>query len=510
MSNESVFEKEKLSLWLNDDRPHDFPRLDKEESCGVCIVGAGITGITTAYLLSQLDLDVILIDSHSPMRLTSGNTTAKFTFQHGLVYSRIIRKYGEESARMYYEAQVQAMNFVSGLVRDLEIPCDFKKTYAMIYGENDKQFEEIREEHEAYRKLGIPGELVRDLPFGLTGVGGLMVEDQFDLHPVKYLSFLLEKLKERNVRVYQDTKAVDIRESDEASLIVTKNGHTIRCTKAVIATGYPFFDGNGFFFTRLAPYRSYLVALPMAAEGNKDAMLITHSSSPYSIRFAKTNGIDYLLVGGRGHKVGQETSAKDSYQNLIDFGRNNFGVDEVAFRWSAQDYESVDSIPYIGALTSKHPDLLVATGFRKWGMTNGTFAAQLITQAITGKSTKFDELFKPSRGEVKESLGKVMKENLNVAKEMFKGKVLSKKTTLEDIGNDEGGVIRYHGNRTGAYRDRSGKLFLVDTTCSHMGCELEYNDAERTFDCPCHGSRFDYEGRVIEGPALKDLKKAGE
>lgn len=510
MSNESVFQKDKLSLWLNDDIPHGFSSLKTEETCGVCIVGAGITGITTAYLLSQLDLDVVLIDSHTPMRLTSGNTTAKFTFQHGLVFSKIIKKYGLEKARLYYEAQVQAMNFVSNLVKDLEIPCDYKKTYAMVYAETQQQFEEIEEEYEAYKQLHIPSELVRELPLGLKGVGGLKVENQFDLHPVKYLTFLLEKLKERKVRIYQDTKAVDIRESDDASLIVTEGGNTIRCKKAVIATGYPFFDGNGYYFTRLAPYRSYLVAFANPVQGNSDAMLITNSSSPYSIRFARTNDTDYVLIGGKGHKAGQESSAMDSYHELINFGRAYFKVDEVAFRWSAQDYESLDSIPYIGPLTSKHPDLLVATGFRKWGMTNGTFSAQLLSQIITGQPSRFEELFRPSRGEVMDSLGKVMKENLNVAKEMIKGKVMSNKTTLEQIGSGGGGIVRHHGKRTGAFRDQEGKLFLFDATCTHMGCELEYNDAERTFDCPCHGSRFDREGNVIEGPALKRLKKTEE
>jgi len=510
MSIESVFEKEKISLWLNDDIPHDFPILSQEESCGVCVIGAGITGITTAYLLSNMGIDVMLIDSHTPIRLTSGNTTAKFTFQHGLIYSKILKKYGTESARLYYEAEIQAMKIVEKLVKDLEIPCDFKNTYAMIYAENEEDFKEIREEYEAYQKLEIPGELVRELPLGLAGVGGLRVENQFDLHPVKYLSFLLEKLKERKVRIYQQTKAVDITESGESTLIITEGGHTIQCQKAVIATGYPFFDGNGFYFARLAAYRAYLMAIPRPSDGNTDAMLISNSSSPHTMRFIRTNGIDYLIIGGSGHKVGQESSAMDSYLKIIDFARENFHVDDVAFRWSAQDYESLDGIPYIGALTSKHPNILVATGFRKWGMTNGTLSAYLLTQNIAGKITRFDELFKPSRGEVKESLGQVMKENLNVAKELFKGKFTPTHTSLEELGNDEGGIIRHHGKRTGAYRDKKGKLFLFDSTCTHLGCELEYNNAEKSFDCPCHGSRFDHEGQVIEGPALKELKVTEE
>ncbi len=510
MLDAAIFKEKKLSLWLNDDPHMDFPVLNSEVSCGVCVVGAGITGITTAYLLSKLNLDVILIDRDSPMGLTSGNTTAKFTFQHHLTYNRILTKYGLDKARLYYEAQIQAMDFVSNLVKDLEIPCDFKKTYAMVFADSEEQFEKLAEEYEAYKKLGIPGTLVRDIPYGLKSVGGLRVEDQFELHPVKYMAFLLEKLKENNVKIYQNTEAIDIKESEGENLIVTENGHNIRCTKVVIATGYPFFDGKGLYFTRLSAHRSHLVAFPHPNQENKDAMMISNAKSPFSIRFARTNDTDYLLIGGQGGKVGQGESTKKSYLELIEFGRKNFHVNEVDFRWSAQDYNSIDGIPYIGPLTSKHPDLLVATGFREWGMTNGTFSAMLLTEIITAKESKFKELFNPSRSEVRENLGNVMKKNLNVAKEMIKGKVTMVKNDVNDIGNDEGGIVRHHGKRTGAYRDREGKLYLVDTTCTHMGCELEYNDAEKSFDCPCHGSRFNYEGKTIEGPALKDLKRIPE
>lgn len=239
-------------------------------------------------------------------------------------------------------------------------------------------------------------------------------------------------------------------------------------------------------------------------------MLISNSSSPYSIRFSNTDNVNYLLIGGRGHKVGQIESASNSYAELIDFGKKHFNLTDVEYRWSAQDYESVDKLPYIGPITSKHEDIFVATGFRKWGMTNSAFAAMLLANLVKGEDSKFGELFHPSRGEVLESLGKFMKENLNVAKELVKGKLLPDEIQLEDIGNDQGGIIKHKGKRVGAYRDNSGKLFLVDSTCTHLGCELEYNNAERSFDCPCHGSRFTYEGKIIEGPAVLDLKRIND
>lgn len=506
MSNKAIFEKEKLSLWLKDGIPQTFPSLKSNESCDICIVGAGITGITTAYILSKLDFNVILIESNFPINLTSGNTTAKFTFQHGIIYSKIINNYGLEEALLYYNAQVQGLKFVEDLVNEYNIPCDFKKTYSIIYAEDEDQLKEVEEEYEAYKKLNIPCELIHELPYGINGIAGLKIYDQFELNPVKYLSFLLDKMK-NNVKIYQDTNAVDIKETADINTIVTEEKYEISANKIVIATGYPFPDNIGMFYTRLAPYRSYLVAFPIATISEDDAMLISNSTSPYSMRFSDTDGVKYLLVGSKSHKVGQEDSAIDHYNDVIDFGKRYFDISDIKYRWSAQDYESLDKIPYIGQITSKHDNIFVATGYRKWGMSNGSFAAILLSTLLQGKQSEFDELFKPSRGVIHDNLGEFMKVNLTVAKELIKGKILPDKIKLEDIQNDEGGIIKYNGKRAGAYRDKDGKLFIVDNTCTHLGCELEYNNAERSFDCPCHGSRFTYEGKVIEGPATLDLKR---
>lgn len=503
MINKSVFEKEKLSLWLKNGGMDNFDILKNDESCDALIVGAGIAGITTAYLLSKLGLNIILIDKSTPLNLTTGNTTAKFTFQHDITYSKIIKNYGIEEAKLYYEAQIEAMDFAEGLIVKNNIQCDFHKTYAMIYAETKSELKEITEEYEAYKELNIPCEIVEKLPYGIEGVGGLKVYDQFVVNPVKYLTFLLDEIQKRNVKIFKDANAVDTIVGENYTTVILESGNKITTKKLVVATGYPYFDAGGLFFTRLEPYRSYLAAFSGAT--NEDGMLITNSSSPYSMRFSNTDGINYLLVGGRGHKVGQEDSAIKSYEDLIAFAKKYFNLNKVDYRWSAQDYETLDKIPYIGHITSKYSDIYVATGFRKWGMTNGTFSAILLSSLINGRESKYEELFNPSRGEVRENLGKLMNVNLNVSKELIKGKVSKDEIKLEDIKNDEGGIIKYNGKRTGAYKDKQGKLYLVDSTCTHLGCELEYNNAERTFDCPCHGSRFTYEGKVIEGPAVLDL-----
>lgn len=502
---ESVLRKDARSLWLDTKTSHSFPEVSEHEECDVLVVGGGITGITAAYLLAKENVDVILIDAHKFMNLTSGNTTAKVTFQHNLTYRHILDKYDLNTARLYYEAQIEGMSFVEKMVKEHEISCDFRKAYAMIYAHDEEDMKNLHREYEAYEKIGIVGRMIDHVPFDLPGVGGLRVEDQIEFNPVKYLSHLLTDLKEMGVRMFEHSRAVDLEQEEGKSRVKTDNGKTIRANRVVVATGYPFYDGSGQYFTRLAPYRSYLVSFPV--EKAEDAMLITASEPGYSIRFTETDGQKYLLIGGGGHKVGQEESAHDSYLKLISFAGNYFGVSEPSHRWSAQDYESLDQIPYIGRISSKVEGVYVATGFRKWGMTNGTFAAILLTDTLMGRKSKYKDIFIPNRGEFRESLGKAVKENLNVAKEMIMGKVVSKKKDLNEIGLEEGGIIRHHGKRSGAYRDSSGSLYIVDATCTHLGCELMYNDAEHTYDCPCHGSRFRHDGTIIEGPATKPLKK---
>lgn len=506
LENKDIFEKRQLSLWLKDGLSETFPKLEEDESCDVCVIGAGITGITTAYLLSD-KFDVILIDRHSPIHMTTGNTTAKVTFQHGLNYSELIESYGENKARLYYKAQVEGMELIKKLVKEHNIDCDFKEVPAMVYAETQEKYDEIIKEKEAYDKLNIAYELLTVLPYGLKGIGGIKVFNQIQLDPVKYLNALLDKMKGR-VRVYRDTTAVDIEEDSKDTYAVSIKGDLeIKSTSVVVATGYPFFDKSGTYYSKLKPYRSYLVAFPIEDTKEDDMMLITNSTPLHSMRFAYEDKQKYLLVGGGGHKVGTDDSSFASYKDIIDFGREFFDVDQPSFRWSSQDYVSIDRVPYIGKISKTYDNVFVATGFKKWGMSNGSFAGILISELLEGKKPLYSELFSPGRNEVTKNIGEFIKSNYDVAKHMIKGRVFQKKDDLEDIQNDMGGIIKYKGKKVGAYKDNNGELFLVDTTCTHMGCTLEYNDAERTFDCPCHGSRFNYKGEVIEGPALKNLKQ---
>ena len=507
MQQTDILKRENVSLWLKDGLSSQIPVLKEDLSCDVCVVGAGITGITTACRLHEEGLSVVLLDKQEPVHLASGNTTAKFTFQHDLIYHDIIKERGKESAKFYHQAQSAGMAYVRTLIEQHGIACDFAETAAMVYAETDERMRDLWDEESAYKQLGIPHALINEVPLGIKGIGALKVDGQFALHPVKYLDFLLSFLIKEGVPVFQHTKAKGVEEEGGQIKLKTEDGHLITCRHLVEATAYPFFGGDGMYFTRLEGSRSYLTAFPLAEKLNDKIMMISEAQEPFSIRFSDTDGVFYLLVGGQGHKMGQAESEREDYLRLIEFARTNFNAGEAAFRWSAQDYRTLDGVPYIGRVSSKRKNIYVATGFNKWGMSNGSFAALLLTDLIMGTQSRFEALFEPSRGEVKSNLGTFFKANLNVAKEFVKGKVMPEELSVDQLKPDEGGIVKLNGKRVAAYRDETGKLHLSDSTCTHMGCELVYNDAERTFDCPCHASRFTYDGKVIEGPAMSDLKK---
>lgn len=519
MSNKIVLENPMRSLWLKDGIGVELESLGENLKTEVVVIGAGITGITTAYLLQKQGRDVVLIDRSTPFNLATGNTTAKFTFQHSLIIQGIIDNYGVEPAKYFYKAQKQGMKLVKDIIEQHEIDCDFMETFACVYGEDEKDVKALKKEQEAYEKIDVKSELTEEDPLKIGYRAALRVEDQFELNPVKYLKFMMNYLLKNQVRIYRDTRAVDI--SGEGPYTVeTKEGYQLETEKVVVATGYPFFDAGSNYYSRLKPLRSYLTAFRAENFSEGDGMYLSMEKiDPYSLRFSETDGQRYLLVGGQGHKVGQRKSEMEDYKALIDFAVKHFNVKDAAYRWSAQDYQTMDKIPFIGGISSDYPGIYLGTGYNKWGMASGSFAALMIStligegkeiteEAISQQDMKhYRKLFDPSRKEVTANMGEFLKTNMNVGKEMLKSKFSSSDIDISDLKPNQGAILKKDGEKMAAFKDAAGKVHTHSATCPHMGCDLEYNDAEKSFDCPCHGSRFTYDGKAIEGPAVKDLER---
>ncbi|WP_147535068.1 FAD-dependent oxidoreductase [Bacillus marasmi] len=493
------------AYWLDSVSIPSFPSLTEDVDVDVAIVGGGITGITSAYLLSQKGVKVGLIESGRLLNGTTGSTTAKVTAQHGLIYDELITTLGEEKAKLYYESNKQAMDFVKSVVKEQQIDCELQEEDAYIYTQSADYIQQLTNEINAYEKLGIPGEFVSSTPLPFPVNGAVIMKNQAQFHPLKYLIYFINKITENGGLIFEQTPAVDITTGPRAQ-VIAKNGNKLSCNHMIIATHFPFEDKLGFFFARMHADRSYVLAVKTKQEF-PGGMYINAEQPTRSLRYTMINGEKLVLFGGDHHKTGQGIDTFKHYEALEAFADSTFGIEKIPYRWSAQDLTTSDKVPYIGKMTDQYNHIFLATGYRKWGMTNGTVAALMLSDMILGKETPYEELYRPYRFHADPDLKQLVTDNLDVAKHLIKGKLELVKRQPEDLANDEGAVVSVNGKRAGAYRDEQGNLHIVDTTCTHMGCELEWNNGDRSWDCPCHGSRFSVDGDVLEGPAEYPLQK---
>ncbi|WP_047985252.1 FAD-dependent oxidoreductase [Ornithinibacillus californiensis] len=486
----------------------EFPKFNKLEEnikVDVGIVGGGIVGITAAYLLSKQNLKVALIDAGVILNGTTGHTTAKITAQHDIIYDEFIKHFGKDKAKLYYEAQIEAKEFIEKAVKELNIDCDFKEQDAIIYTNADDYITQLENEKAAYDELGIEGELTDSVPLNVPHKKALIMKNQAQYHPLDFLKVLVEESVKNGAQFYENTTAIDV-EYNKHPAIITRDGHRIVSKFVFVASHFPFYDGQGFYPTRMYAERAYVLAIK-AKKKYPGGMYISAEQPTRSLRSVTINGEEAWLVIGDSHKTGQGKSTIEHYKALQDFAEAHIGIEDILYRWSAQDLITLDKLPYIGPISEHENAVFVATGFRKWGMTNGTIAAKIITDKIVGKDNPYEELYSPSRFQADPSLRKFTSINADVAKHLIKGKLEFTDNNIQTLSPDDATVTRVNGKRTGVYKDQENKLHAVDTTCTHMGCEVEWNSGERTWDCPCHGSRFTYTGEVVEGPAKRPLEQ---
>jgi glycine/D-amino acid oxidase-like deaminating enzyme/nitrite reductase/ring-hydroxylating ferredoxin subunit len=482
-----------------------YEALNENTEADVAIVGGGITGVTAAYLLAKQGLKVVILEAGNILNGTTGHTTAKLTAQHGVIYDELISHFGEEKTKLYYQANAEAITFVKDLVEEKKIDCDFSMEDAYIYAVSDQAAGKVQKEYEAYQKLGIDSSFSERIPFNIDIKGAAVMKGQAQFHPLKFLKALLEDFTAAGGKVYENTTAVDIEEGQPAA-VKTRNGHTVTAKHVIVASHFPFYDAKGFYFARMEPERSYIVAVKTREE-YPGGMYYSADQPTRSLRYTPVNGEKLVLISGDSHKTGHESDTLKHYEALEEFAEEVMGIEEYPYRWSAQDLITLDKIPYVGPITENASNIYVATGYRKWGMTNGIAAAHLLNDFIAKKESPYKEVFTPSRFKADPSIKKFIKYNTDVAGQLIKGKLEYIPAELDDLEPDHGAPVIVNGKRAGAYRDKEGALHIVDTTCTHMGCECEWNNGERTWDCPCHGSRFSYTGEVVEGPAETPLKK---
>lgn len=492
------------SYWLRSVHLPSFDPLSRSVEADVAIVGGGITGITTAYILAKEGLKVALIEADRLAGGTTGHTTAKITAQHGLIYDELIAHFGLEKAALHYQANREALRWIGQLVKEFAIPCEYQEQPAVLYALTDKEAKKIDKEAKAYDKLGIQGTVTASIKLPLTIKNALVMPNQAQFHPLMYLHFLIAEIVKMGVSIYEQTAAVNI-EAGPPCKIETKPGHQVTARDVVVCSHFPFYDSR-FYYSRMYPERSYLLAVE-SEQPFPGGMYINAGDPKRSLRKTVANGKELILVGGENHKTGEGTDTALHFKALAAFAQKTVAAKKIYSHWSAQDYTTLDKLPYIGKMKASEEHIYVASGYRKWGMTQGTAAAGLIADCILERDSPYQSLYTPSRFAADPDIKNFIVSNSRVAGHIIKGMINKGNQSILDVKEDEGAVVQLNGKRAGAYKDKEGRLTVIDTTCTHLGCEVNWNQGERTWDCPCHGSRFKPTGEVVEGPATKPLTR---
>ena len=430
------------SIW---DRDVDMPRfspLEGDLDTDVLVIGGGLAGMLCAKKLTDAGIDCILIEENRLMQGVSGRTTAKLTVQHGLIYGKLLDRFGPEKAQLYWQANEEALAAFRDMVQGID--CDFQTASNYIYA--TESAEKLERELQACEQLGIPARWEKRLPLPFSVSGAVGVPNQGQFHPLK-----LAKGIQKGLKIYENTKALEF----VGNRVKTPKG-TIKAEKIIVATHFPILNKHGAYYMKLYQQRSYVIALENAPR--VEGMYLDAAENGLSIRSAGK----YLLLGGGGHRTGKQGCGWKLPETVA---RRHFPKAKIAARWATQDCMTLDGMPYIGQYSRGTPDLYVATGFGKWGMTTAMVSAMVLTDLLQGKKNPYEELFSPSRS------------------------VMHKQ-------------LLYNGAETALNLARPTK-----PRCPHLGCALHWNKMEHSWDCVCHGSRFSKKGEKLNGPATDDLKR---
>lgn len=492
-----------VSFWNQTGLKTHYPRLSESISTEVLIIGGGITGVTCAYCLAQKGMKPVLIEAGSLGDGTTGNTTGKITIQHDVIYYKLMKKYGLDAARDYALSQQSALESVRNAVVRESIDCQLVKNTAYIFGVNEEEWDTLEKEYDTAKKIGIDAELIRQASFPAGNHGLLGYREQYVFHPIRYVTGLAGAAANLGAVIYCGTKAVRLEDGDIKTVSCENDIH-IRAKHVVMATQYPFYDGPNLFYTRLYPKRAYGIAVSTKRDWPEGSYINVGDPSR-SIRTHIENGKRVLIVVGDSHDTGRgREDMALHYENLMQFAEQIAGVREVTAMWSAQDYDTPDELPYIGRI-SDNSNIYVAAGFRKWGLSNGTLAGSMITGLITEGQCRFEGLYSRTRSDFLSSPGKAFIGAVNPVVELIKSKFEGTES-LEGLKPGEGRIIRFRGEKAGIYRGEDDDVTILDITCTHMGTELNFNNAEKTWDCPAHGGRFNTDGKLLEGAPKDPLK----
>ena len=410
---------------------------------------------------------------------------------------------GKEKAKQYLEANEEAIKNIEEIIQKEQIECEFKRKDAYVFTQKQDEIPKIKKEVEVVQSLGLPAEFVENTELPLKILGAIKFPNQAQFNPCKYTHGLIEAMP--NVQIYENTKVIDLKTEENGYEIITENENKINAKYVVIATHYPIINIPGYYFLKMYQSLSYVIGAETSKQ-ELDGMYINSEEPTISLRTTSLeDGKNLLIVAGMDHKTGEKKDLSEEYEKLIKIAKQIDPDCKIKYKWCTEDCIPLDKIPYIGEFSNLMPNVYVGTGYKKWGMTSSNIAANIIVDKIMGKENPYQEVFTSTRLKpIKnyEEMGNMIKE---VVKSLIIEKLKIPKKELENIKKGEAKVIEINNKKVGVYKDEKENLYAVKPVCSHLGCELSWNNLEKTWDCPCHGSRFTFEGKSIYDPSIQDL-----
>jgi len=497
------------SVWSEATPAPAYEPLSGNVSVDVAVVGGGITGITAALLLARTGRNVAVVEARRIGKGETGKTTAHLTEVLDVPYHTLVSRFGAGGARLAAAGQRAAIERIAAFADECGIECDFQRVPAFMFAETQAERETLERERAAAARVGVLAALVdtAPLPFGIAGA--LRFDNQARIHPRLYLQGLERALVAMRGQIFEDTQVTAIAEGDPCRVISDRGVITAR--QVIVAAHVPIVN-RFLLHAKLAAYRSYVVGVDLGSDAGVGDALYWDLADPYHyIRVQEIGGRRFLLVGGEDHKVGEADDTSAPFERLESYVRVRFGRDVAAtdYRWSGQIVASADGLPYVGR-NSLSNDVYVATGYAGNGITQGTMAALVLADQVNGRDNALSELLDATRIKPFASAGAVLAENIDYPRHMLtdrlRGNTRSGLEALASIAPGEGQVLSVGNEKLAVYRNGNGQLSALSPVCTHLGCLVHWNTTEKSWDCPCHGSRFDPHGRVLNGPAVAALE----